>query len=535
MAQHGSKEQLPIILIRGFGGIDVADEINDPHQGFNTGTVYPRKVGENYIYEGMILRFLKSMWNYQDATNIVGFYPEGVQLETIDDGKDLTYAGDIQAQIDAGFLPWLKDRETAKEKIRSWQAKDYLTGSVRLDAKGGLDLIENPRRASSLWVYRYYDFNNRRMKYYGTQLSKLIGIICDLTGANSVNIIAHSMGGLVARALIQDPDDTFKEARGRINKLVTLGTPHKGIAFQYLPDILVDRLPEIGGELELFNPENQADETNKYSHIHFAKRFDLTRTLCIVGTNWRTYDNRIASLLNRFFAIEGDGGRLYNKSDGLVKQRYATLDGAHRADVHKCHGGSDSLVTSREAYEIANRFFFGDRLVRLYFLDGQVNKRSEWFSRLNKPEYYFGVSVKPRGVDFELFHQSEEAENCAGPFNDQNLSKLKDQSLLLETFLDTQRSFSRANEMGFQLMFYIGERDLGVLGYSDDIILHRPIYINAVRTGAKNDEFKLQYFDDTTDDNAGWQDCELLDDGRWAFPLTNPYFQGRFAIEVKEI
>jgi hypothetical protein len=49
VARYGSRDPLPIILIRGFGGLDVSDEIADTHQGFNTGTVYPHKRGEDYI------------------------------------------------------------------------------------------------------------------------------------------------------------------------------------------------------------------------------------------------------------------------------------------------------------------------------------------------------------------------------------------------------------------------------------------------------------------------------------------------------
>jgi hypothetical protein len=64
----------PIILIRGFGGLGVEDEKKIAYQGFNDGTVYPQKSGENYIYEGLILRFMKSRWTYNDATNIVGYY-----------------------------------------------------------------------------------------------------------------------------------------------------------------------------------------------------------------------------------------------------------------------------------------------------------------------------------------------------------------------------------------------------------------------------------------------------------------------------
>src|SRR5215207_9520704 len=67
-------EHVPLILIRGFGGITVDDERQVAYQGFNEGTVYPQKRGENYIYEGLILKYLKSNWKYHDATNVVGYY-----------------------------------------------------------------------------------------------------------------------------------------------------------------------------------------------------------------------------------------------------------------------------------------------------------------------------------------------------------------------------------------------------------------------------------------------------------------------------
>ena len=65
---------VPLILIRGFGGLSAEDERQVAYQGFNDGTVYPQKRGENYIYEGLILRFMKSDWQYHDATNVVGYY-----------------------------------------------------------------------------------------------------------------------------------------------------------------------------------------------------------------------------------------------------------------------------------------------------------------------------------------------------------------------------------------------------------------------------------------------------------------------------
>ena len=65
---------LPLVLIRGFGGLGVSDEKRIAYQGFNDGTVYPEKRGENYIYEGLILRLLKSDWEYKDATNVIAYY-----------------------------------------------------------------------------------------------------------------------------------------------------------------------------------------------------------------------------------------------------------------------------------------------------------------------------------------------------------------------------------------------------------------------------------------------------------------------------
>src|SRR5215207_8091081 len=80
---QATREEQPIILIRGFGGLGVEDEKKIAYQGFNDGTVYPQKRGENYIYEGLILRFLKLRpdWRYHDATNVVGYYSTDIADE----------------------------------------------------------------------------------------------------------------------------------------------------------------------------------------------------------------------------------------------------------------------------------------------------------------------------------------------------------------------------------------------------------------------------------------------------------------------
>ena len=48
--------------------------------------------------------------------------------------------------------------------------------------------------------------------------------------ASQVDIIAHSMGGLMARGFVQQPDYVGKEnyKKGSIHRLITIGTPHFG-------------------------------------------------------------------------------------------------------------------------------------------------------------------------------------------------------------------------------------------------------------------------------------------------------------------
>ena len=72
-------EPRPLVLIRGFGGPNIGDEQRSAYQGYNDGTVYPGRRGENYIYEGFLLRALKSdHYRYTDATNVIGYYAEAL-------------------------------------------------------------------------------------------------------------------------------------------------------------------------------------------------------------------------------------------------------------------------------------------------------------------------------------------------------------------------------------------------------------------------------------------------------------------------
>lgn len=60
---------------------------------------------------------------------------------------------------------------------------------------------------------------------YATRLYKVITLVKKCTGKDKVNIVAHSMGGIVARAYIQN---RYNHASDEINKVIMLGTPNHG-------------------------------------------------------------------------------------------------------------------------------------------------------------------------------------------------------------------------------------------------------------------------------------------------------------------
>jgi pimeloyl-ACP methyl ester carboxylesterase len=505
-----TRAELPIILVRGFGGLDVGDEKKLAYYGFNEGTVYPQKRGENYIYEGLILRFLKSAWRYQDGTNVIGYY-----------GKPVAEVGDIPAGLEG--LP----------------EEFFIGDKIVVDPAMALALRRNPEPNRTLWVFRYYDLDNRSFEQYGVALRRLVELVRTLvtlqTGEEQpkVNIIAHSMGGLIVREMLQRAYRRG-EAPKAVNKVVTLGTPHQGITFQRLGDLRWLPMLEARSEIARFDPDEQAKASNPAGYKNLARAFPLERFLTVIGTNYRTFGVAPARFLNRLFSVEGEFGLNYNRSDGLVKIASAGIPGAPRAFVHKCHGGPDSLITSREAFEIATRFFHGDIHATLRLLDARISKGRDW---LGKSEFFIGVSLRPRGVDFDLFHQSKEAENCYGPFHSDRLNDDevvfdwlppdRARRVLYEGWLDSGQAPPDADDLVMRVEAYAGERDAFGIGFSDNLVYHGHCYVQATLEGG----LKLFKHIGEKFTDAG-QPLEQLPDQTWVLPIHGDGFEATFGIEL---
>ncbi|CCH86656.1 Conserved protein of unknown function [Modestobacter italicus] len=316
--------RLPIIYVRGFAGdtrgIDRA--VDDPFYGFNEGSVHVRVGGDAqpqfHQFESPLLRLM------------------------LDDDGGGTYRPLVQGGQRA-FL----------------EAQD--DGSV-------------PPR--TIWVHRFYDraastFGQRpeafTLERAAEDLYALVQLVRAKTGAPRVHLVAHSMGGLICRSMIQR---VVPEATGRpdgaadvVDRLFTYGTPHGGIEFAVgfgLAEELRDFF-DLGGAA-VFGPDRMWDYLTPADRRDGgppegwdpaampADGFPLDRVFCLVGTDPADY-GAAGGLASRAVGA---------RSDGLVQIDHAYVPGAHRAFVHRSHSGRYGLVNSEEGYQNLRRFLFGD-------------------------------------------------------------------------------------------------------------------------------------------------------------------------------
>ncbi|MGB8311368.1 MAG: alpha/beta fold hydrolase [Halobacteriota archaeon] len=103
----------------------------------------------------------------------------------------------------------------------------------------------------NVWEFEYADelfvgpfthenvyFNFGDLTTYGKRLIQAIGTVRNCNPGVNVNIIAHSMGGLVARYAAQNIQN------GPVNKVVTLDTGHFGFDMAAFFDLFVQNLPK---------------------------------------------------------------------------------------------------------------------------------------------------------------------------------------------------------------------------------------------------------------------------------------------------
>jgi hypothetical protein len=170
-----------------------------------------------------------------------------------------------------------------------------------------------------------------------------------------VHLVAHSMGGLIARTYLQGyctgklPGSKLCDPM--VDKVFTYGTPHNGIEMQGVNVPNLGKLDRM--DLGNFNRKRMKEylclEDDAEAN-DLGTRFPPERFFCFVGTNHRDYE--------AFYGLSKHA--VGPMSDGLVLMKNAYVKGSPRAYAHRSHSGPYGLVNSEEGYQNLRRFLFGD-------------------------------------------------------------------------------------------------------------------------------------------------------------------------------
>jgi hypothetical protein len=291
----------------------------------------------------------------------------------------------------------------------------------------------------SVIIYRYYDdasslFGTGKtpeIETFAKGLGTLILRVRDLVCGNPRNgvaiedfkchLVAHSMGGLVCRAFLQNTALGDAKARKCVDKFFTYATPHNGI------DMAGINVPEFLGlnDINNFNRERMARYLAIEPIFKKTKRVDWMqeeifpseRVFCMVGTNRTDYG--AGAGLSRAFAGNG--------SDGLVRVANASVWGINKAGkfsepsatayCFRSHSGRYGIVNSEEAYQNLVRFLFGDIRVDLWVdvENVRVPQELEQHDAAGKVDglYQFEVLASPRGKRWYLTRRVVEEDSVA--------------------------------------------------------------------------------------------------------------------------
>jgi len=260
----------------------------------------------------------------------------------------------------------------------------------------------------SLWIYRYYEETSQAfgsgkrvdIENLGRDLGALVDYVIAKTGAPKVHLVAHSMGGLICRSLMQL--SLKQKAADKIARFFTYATPHGGIHFRTglgwaaaVRDFLGVNDSDNFGERRMrqfLNLPNRRDPLNS-----IGRHFNPRNVFSLVGTNWEDYTVRTAKL------GVGPG------SDGLVQIEHAHVKGSNRAFVHRAHSGPCGIVNSEEGYQNLQRFLFGDTAVRISLAGVEVAQSAKTGPRGAKlSNLVLETSVALRGGKVHLSRQLQD-------------------------------------------------------------------------------------------------------------------------------
>ena len=217
------------------------------------------------------------------------------------------------------------------------------------------------------------------MKFYAKGLSRLILRVRELVGLREgaafvpenfrCYLVAHSMGGLVVRAFLQNKALGDPQARAAVDKVFTYATPHNGI------DVAGINVPSwlSASEINTFNRDKMADFLDTPpvdGRIDYLPASDpaAARALLLHGRLQprRLRGGRRASrACSPATAATGwCASRTHRCGRSTPTSKVKPVASAF---AYRSHSGYFGIVNSEEAYQNLARFLFGDVRVDLWF------------------------------------------------------------------------------------------------------------------------------------------------------------------------
>lgn len=512
----------PIIYVRGFAATqgEIEETVADPYMGFNIGSTKARMAWtgdvKRFFFESPLVR-LMSDHGYSDV---------------FEDGEDLLETGQPDSMI--------------------------------------------PYR--SIIIYRYYDEASKDfgtgdtppIEHFAKGLGRLILRLRDKICANPgnavapgdfrVHLVAHSMGGLVCRAFLQNPELGSAQARSAVDKLFTYATPHNGIDMR-----IVRNVPGwlSFGDANNFNRGRMAGylALPAGDDVSIVKNFPPERIFNLVGTNPRDYV--VAAGLSAWAA--GDA------SDGLVRIENATTHGpgadgkdvsSPRAFVNRSHSGHYGIVNSEEGYQNLTRFLFGalrvDGILDIddIALPAEVQKEMKAGKKI-RASYQFEVAASVRGCQWQMTRR-EVRENSAifRAYNDlfpgdDGTERPPNRAMsphLFSVFLDPSKSVKASGSVSFAFDLKVLVPDYEVDGvlfmkrhYEGGYVMRELILVEAFPDDAAPGGWRIKY--GYQEDNPGKpgvaaETRKLENEAGIAFAIpieqkTRPGVKGSLRIEAR--
>lgn len=407
-----SDRKFPIIYVRGFAfSAAERDETSaDPYCGFNIGSTVVRATANkerplSYIFESPLVR-LATEHRYSVM------YHDGIHI--LDPAWGSGPAGEVRV-------------------------------------KKGIPV-------SSLIIHRFYDAGSTlfgdgksdSITTYAKELGRLIALVRVLVRPFAVEddpaytddqfkcyLVAHSMGGLVVRALLENPANEVTgldlktepkptaPVRGTVAKVFTYATPHNGIDLAGFN--VPGKLPRFLQDASTFNRDVMRDYLGKQgvgANVNFLPpdiQPKASNWFCMVGTNRQDYE--VANGLSRMFAGKGSDG-LVRIDNAVLRAQRINAEGTLQETPVACayafrsHSGYYGIVNSEEAYQNLARFLFGNFRIELWLdikdvtLPADVLKQEQAGREINAV-YQVEVAVSTRGKTWFLTRRKSEEDSPA--------------------------------------------------------------------------------------------------------------------------